>query len=73
MILQGALGLFPAADERVLHVRTPVLPAFLRELTVSGLRVGRSSLSLQFRRHRDRTLVNLLEVEGDPLRVQIDL
>jgi glycogen debranching enzyme len=73
MVLQGALGLFPEADEHVLHVRTPVLPAFLRDLTVSGLRVGASTVSLQFRRHRDRTIVNLLEVEGEALRVQIDL
>jgi glycogen debranching enzyme len=73
MVLQGALGLFPAANESTLHVRTPVLPDFLRDLTVSRLRVGQSLASLQFRRHRDRTLVNLLEVEGPPLRVQIDL
>jgi glycogen debranching enzyme len=73
MVLQAALGLFPAANEGTLHVRTPVLPEFLRELTVTRLRVGGSLVSLQFRRHRDRTLVNLLEVEGAPLRVQIDL
>jgi glycogen debranching enzyme len=73
MLLQGALGLFPAVPEGVLHVRTPELPAFLRDVTVTGLKVGKSSVSLQFRRHRDRTLVNLLEVEGEPLRVQIDL
>ena len=32
MVLQGTLGLFPAASEGVLHVRTPALPDFLREL-----------------------------------------
>ena len=73
MVLQGTLGLLPAASEGVLHVRTPALPDFLRELTITRLRVGGSSISLQFRRHRDRTLVNLLEAEGDPLRVQINL
>ncbi len=73
MVLQGTLGLFPAASEGVLHVRTPALPDFLRELTITRLRIGGSSISLQFRRHRDRTLVNLLEAEGDPLRVQINL
>jgi glycogen debranching enzyme len=73
MLLQGALGLFPQAPEGVLHVRNPVLPAFLRDLTITGLRIGKSRISLQFRRHRDRTLVNLLEAEGPPLQVQIEL
>jgi len=73
MLLQGALGLFPQAPEGVLHVRNPVLPAFLRDLTVTGLRIGKSRISLQFRRHRDRTLVNLLDAEGPPLQVQIEL
>jgi glycogen debranching enzyme len=73
MLLQAVLGLFPEAPAGVLHVRDPVLPAFLRDLTISGLPVGRSRVSLQFRRHRDRTLVNLLEVEGDPLQVRIEL
>jgi hypothetical protein len=54
-------------------VRNPVLPHFLRDLTLTGLRVGRSRVSLQFRRHRDRTLVNLLEISGAPLQVQIEL
>jgi hypothetical protein len=57
----------------VLHVRNPVLPAFLRDLTITGLRIGKSRISLQFRRHRDRTLVNLLEAEGPTLQVQIEL
>jgi glycogen debranching enzyme len=73
MLLQGALGLFPQAPEGVLHVRNPVLPAFLRDLTITGLRIGKSRISLQFRRHRDRTLVNLLEAEGPTLQVQIEL
>jgi glycogen debranching enzyme len=73
MLLQGALGLFPQAQENVLHVRNPVLPAFLRDLTITGLSIGKSRISLQFRRHRDRTLVNLLEAEGPPLQVQIEL
>jgi glycogen debranching enzyme len=73
MLLQGVLGLFPEAPAGVLHVRDPVLPAFVRDVTVSGLPVGRSRVSLQFRRHRDRTLVNLLEIEGEPLQVRIEL
>jgi glycogen debranching enzyme len=73
MLLQAMLGLFPDAPGAVLHVRNPVLPDFLEELTVSGLWVGRSRLSLQFRRHADRTLANLLGVSGAPLQVRIEL
>jgi len=73
MLLQAVLGLFPEASAGVLHVRNPVLPDFLEQLTVSGLWVGRSRVSLQFRRHRERTLANLLEVSGSPLQVRIEL
>ena len=57
----------------MLHVRDPVLPDFLSELTVRGLAIGGSRVSLQFRRHGRRTLANLLSVEGDPLQVRIEL
>jgi glycogen debranching enzyme len=73
MLLQGTLGLFPEAPQRVLHVRDPVLPTFLRDIMITGLRIGNSQVALQFRRHRDRTLVNLLEIEGAPLQVSIEL
>jgi glycogen debranching enzyme len=73
MMLQAMLGLFPAAPDRLLHIRNPTLPDFLDELTVSDLSIGRSKVSLRFRRHGERTLTNLLGVGGEPLRVQIDL
>ncbi len=73
MLLQGMLGILPEAPARVLHVRNPVLPDFLDELTVSRLAVGDTWVSLQFRRHGDRTLAHLLEVSGGPLQVRIEL
>jgi hypothetical protein len=73
MLLQAMLGLFPEAPARVLHVRNPVLPDFLAELTVSGLAIGDSTVALQFRRYQDRTLCNLLGVTGAPLQVRIEL
>jgi hypothetical protein len=57
----------------VLHIRSPHLPGFLRELTVEGLRVGRTRVTLAFRRHGSRTLANLLALEGEPLEVRIEL
>ena len=73
LILQACLGLCPEAPRRLLHVRNPVLPDFLDQLTVTGLAVGDSRVALQFRRHGDRTLANLLAVEGGPLQVRIEL
>ncbi|HEU4697578.1 MAG TPA: glycogen debranching N-terminal domain-containing protein [Gemmatimonadales bacterium] len=73
MMLQAMLGLFPEAPARVLHVRNPVLPDFLCELTVADLQVGGSRVALQFRRHQDRTLCNLLGISGAPLQVRIEL
>ncbi len=73
LILQASLGLYPEAPARVLHVRNPVLPDFLHELTVHGLTVGDSRVALQFRRQGSRTLANLLEVEGGRLQVRIEL
>jgi len=73
MLLQALLGIYAEAPARILHVRDPVLPDFLSELTVSGLAIGGSRVALQFRRHGTRTLANLLSVEGDPLQVRIEL
>jgi glycogen debranching enzyme len=73
LLLQAMLGLYPEAPKRVLHVRDPVLPAFLDELTVRNLAIGGSRVALQFRRHGSRTLANLLAVEGAPLQVRIEL
>lgn len=73
MLLQAATGILPDAPAHELHIREPLLPHFLGELVVHGLQVGRSRISLQFTRRGDRTLANLLDVEGDPIRVRIDL
>ena len=73
MLLQAVTGILPDAAAGVLHIREPHLPPFLRDMTVSRLRIGESRVSLQFRRHGERTLANLLAVEGEPLRVVIEL
>jgi glycogen debranching enzyme len=72
MMLQGVLGILPDAPAGVLHIREPELPPFLRELTVSNLRIGGSRVAVQFRRHEDRTLANPLSITGDALQVRIE-
>ncbi|MBA4156013.1 MAG: amylo-alpha-1,6-glucosidase [Gemmatimonadetes bacterium] len=73
MLLQAVTGILPDAPARMLHIREPMLPPFLRELTVLGLRIGESRVSLHFSRKGNRTLANLLAVEGEPLQVRIEL
>jgi glycogen debranching enzyme len=75
MMLQGALGIFADAPEGTLHIRNPVLPPCLQELTITNLAVGSSHVGLHFARHASRTLVNVLAVESEyePVRVHIEL
>ena len=73
MLLQAMLGIYAEAPARVLHIRDPILPDFLNDLTVSNLPIGGTRVSLQFRRHGTRTLANLLGLEGDRLQVRIEL
>jgi glycogen debranching enzyme len=73
MLLQAVTGILPDAPAGVVHVRDPQLPEFLRELTVSRLRVGRSWVTLQFVREQSRTIAKLISVEGEPLQVVIEL
>lgn len=73
MLLQAATGILPDAPGHELHIREPLLPPFLRRLVINGMQIGGSRVSLQFTRRGNRTLANLLDVEGDPLRVRIDL
>ncbi|HEX7019564.1 MAG TPA: glycogen debranching N-terminal domain-containing protein [Gemmatimonadaceae bacterium] len=75
LMLQALLGILPDAPSGTLHVRNPVLPDCLRELTICDLAVGDARVSLRFSRHASRTLVNVLSLElGErAMRVRIDI
>jgi glycogen debranching enzyme len=73
MLLQAATGILPDAPEGVLHVRQPMLPDFLHRLSVTGLQVGSTRVSLEFQRRDGRTVAYVLGVEGPPLQVRIEL
>ncbi|MFL5618155.1 MAG: glycogen debranching N-terminal domain-containing protein [Gemmatimonadaceae bacterium] len=75
LMLQGVLGILPDAGAGALHIRNPVLPAFLEELTIADLAVGDARVSIHFARRASRTLVNVLalEVNTQPLQVRIEL
>ena len=75
LMLQAVLGILPDAPANLLHIRNPVLPRGLQELTLTNLRVGKSRVSLHFARRASRTLVNVLAVESDaePFQVRIEV
>jgi glycogen debranching enzyme len=63
-LLQAILGLQADAPNQRLYV-DPVLPTWLPDMTLSGLRVGRSTLELRFWREADRTRWDVSGREGD--------
>jgi glycogen debranching enzyme len=69
-ILQSMLGLWAAADENILYVQNPVLPKWLGEVTVANLNVGRSTVSLRFRREGNQTVLAVRDKRG-PVRIVV--
>jgi len=70
-MLRTALGLEPDATENTLRIVRPVLPDWLGEVSVRGLRVGKATVDLLFRRHHGETSVFVLEQHG-PLHVLVE-
>jgi len=75
MMYQGVLGILADAPVGALHIRNPVLPTSLNELTITNLRVGSGRVSLHFGRHASRTIVNVLSVEStaEAVHVQVEI
>jgi len=64
LMLQAVLGLWASAPENVLYVHNPQLPKWLGEVTLSNLKVGRSALSLRFRREGNQTRFSVRDKQG---------
>jgi glycogen debranching enzyme len=62
-LLQAILGIQPDAPANKLYV-DPDLPAWLPDVTLTDLRVGRRSLDIRFRRDGEKTVWDVLR--GDP-------
>jgi len=73
LLVRAVLGLHPDAPARTLHVLQPYLPPWLDELTLEGVRVGAARATLRFRRGARGAFVEVLALEGGPLRVRIEL
>lgn len=70
LVLQAMLGIYAQAEENIVYVHNPVLPSWLREVTLSNLRVGRTTMRLRFRRERAQTSFAVLDKQG-PGRIVI--
>ncbi len=63
MLTQALLGFLPDAPRNRLYV-DPLLPEWLPDLTVEGLRIGKHKVSLRFWREDERTSFEV--IDGDP-------
>jgi glycogen debranching enzyme len=72
LILQALLGLYPAAEENALYVHNPSLPKKLNEVSVTNLRVGRTTMNLRFRREGSQTTFSVRDKQGGARIVVIE-
>ena len=73
LMLRACLGLYPDAPRKMLKIVNPRLPPFLTELTLSGLRVGNTRISLHFTRSGEGTFAAVREMQGEPLAIRIEV
>jgi glycogen debranching enzyme len=64
LVLQSMLGIYAQAEENIVYVHNPVLPRWLGEVTLSNLRVGRTTMRLRFRRQGGQTSFSVLDKQG---------
>jgi glycogen debranching enzyme len=70
LLLQTALGLEPDALNHTLHIHRPHLSDWLTSVTVRGLRIGDSTVDLQYRKEQGVTLVAVLAHRG-PVNISV--
>ncbi len=64
LVFQSMLGIYAQADENVVYVHNPVLPKWLGEVSLSNVRVGRTTMRLRFRRSGSQTNFAVLDKQG---------
>jgi glycogen debranching enzyme len=73
LLLRAVLGLEADAPARALRVVSPVLPSWLDEIVLDGLRVGPSRATIRFARGPKGAFTEVVDVSGGPLRVRIEV
>ncbi len=69
-LLEASLGLEFDQRSNEIRLRNPTLPAFLDEVVLRNLRLGRSSIDLRLRRHKNEVSVDIPRREGG-IRVSV--
>jgi hypothetical protein len=69
LLLTGLLGLQPRAQAGELVISQPHLPAFVQRLRIDDLRIGSTRLSLEFVRRGAETRWDVLDAQGQDLRL----
>jgi glycogen debranching enzyme len=72
-MLQGLLGIEPDGRGRMVRLVHPHLPNRFHYLDIHRMLIGGSRVTLQFNRRGERTMANVLDIDGDPLNVRIDI
>ena len=65
LLLQAMLGIRIDGRTKTVMVENPQLPPWLDHLSISGLKIGTSSISLEFRRENGKTEVECLQKSAD--------
>lgn len=73
LLLRASLGLYPDAPGRMLRIVNPQLPPFVNELTLEGLRVGSTRVTLRFERRGEGTSAAVREMQGEALVTRIEV
>jgi len=73
LLLRASLGLYPDAPGHSLRIVNPQLPPFVSELTLEGLRIGSSRVTLRFERRGEGTFAAVRELQGEPLMTRIEV
>ena len=73
LLLRAVLGIYPDGPRQTMRIVNPQLPPWMNELTLRGLRVGGSRISLHFTRTGEGCFAAVTEREGDQLALRIEV
>lgn len=73
LLLQASLGLSLDAPNQRLSIHNACLPASLEWVELTGLRIGSTRVSIRLRRGGDRVHVERLDVDGPPIRTEVEI
>jgi glycogen debranching enzyme len=73
LMLRACLGIYPDGPRRALKIVNPHLPEWASEITLRGMRVANSRVSLHFTRTGQGCFAAVTETRGDPLALRIEV